>query len=78
MRLNECQIILIDLNFTAKNVSKFFIKIQLTNSNLKIIRGVNPPCLMPIRIKVEGLLFSQLTLDICQDHQEGITCNIAK
>ena len=52
MRLNECQIILIDLNFTAKNVSKFFIKIQLTNSNLKIIRGVNPPCLMPIRVKM--------------------------
>jgi hypothetical protein len=29
----------------------FLIKIQLTKSNPKIIRGVNPPCLMPIRIK---------------------------
>ena len=37
--------------FTSKNVWKFLIKIQLTKSNLKIIRGVNPPCLMPIRVK---------------------------
>ena len=37
--------------FTSKNVWKFLIKIQLTKSNPKIIRGVNPPCLMPIRVK---------------------------
>ena len=27
------------------------IKIQLTKSNPKIIMGVNPHCLMPIRVK---------------------------
>ena len=37
--------------FTSKNVWKFLIKIQLTKSNQKIIRGVNPPCLMPTRVK---------------------------
>jgi hypothetical protein len=31
--------------FTSENVGKF-----LTKSN-PIIRGVNPPCLMPIRVK---------------------------
>ena len=36
--------------FTSKNVWKFLIKIQLTKSNPKIIGGVNPPCLMPIRV----------------------------
>ena len=37
--------------FTSKNVWKFLIKIQLTKSNSKIYKGVNPPCLMPIRVK---------------------------
>ena len=36
--------------FTSKNVWNFFIKIQLTKSNPKIIRGVNSPCLMTIRV----------------------------
>ena len=35
--------------FTSNNVWKFLIKIQLIKSNPKIVRGVNPPCLMPIR-----------------------------
>ena len=38
----------------SKNVWKFLIKIHLTKSNPKIIRGVNPPCLMPIRVKEDG------------------------
>ena len=38
--------------FTSKQVWKFWIKIQLTKSNPKIIREVNPPCLMPIRVKL--------------------------
>ena len=37
--------------FTSKNVWKSMIRIQLTKSNPKILRGVNPPCLMPIRVK---------------------------
>ena len=37
--------------FTSKNVWKFLIKFQLTKSNPKIIMEVNPPCLMPIRVK---------------------------
>jgi hypothetical protein len=37
--------------FTSKNVWKLLIKVQVTKSNPKIIREVNPPCLMPIRIK---------------------------
>jgi hypothetical protein len=37
--------------FTYKKDRKFLIKIQLTKSNPKIIRGVNPPCLMLIRVK---------------------------
>ena len=48
MSLAGCQIISI---FTAKNVWKFLIKIQLTKSNPKIIRELNPPCLMPIKVK---------------------------
>ena len=39
--------------FTSKKV---LIKIQLTKSNPKIIRGVNPPCLMPIKVKDLGHL----------------------
>ena len=52
MGLAGCQIFAIDLNSHLQNVWKFLIKIQLTKSNPKIIRGVNPPCLMPIRVKV--------------------------
>ena len=40
--------------FTSKNIWKFLIKIQLTKSGPKIIRGVYPPCLMPIRVKGPG------------------------
>ena len=36
--------------FTSNNVWKFLIKIQLTKSNPKIIREVNSPCLMLIRV----------------------------
>ena len=36
--------------FTSRNVCKILIKIQLTKSKPKIMRGVCPPCLMPIRV----------------------------
>ena len=45
--------------FTSKNVWKFLIKIQLTKSNPKIIKGINPPCLMPIRIMTNMYLAHQ-------------------
>ena len=45
------QIIPIDLNFHLQKCLEIFIKIQLTKSNPKIIREVNPSCLMPIRVK---------------------------
>ena len=37
--------------FISQKVWKFLIKIQQTKSNPKIMRGVNPPCLMAIRVK---------------------------
>ena len=50
IKLNELQIIPIDLNFHLKKCLEILIKNQLTKSNPKIIRGVNPPCLMPIMV----------------------------
>ena len=44
--------------FTSIVVLKFLIKIQLTKSNAKIKRGINPPCPMPIRVNVDSLALS--------------------
>ena len=52
MSLAGCQIIPIDLNFHLQKCLEIFDKNQLTKSNAKIVREVNPPCLMPIRVKV--------------------------
>ena len=46
--------------FTSKNVWRFLIKIQLTKSNPKFLRGVNPPCLMPIRVNLRRLIGAKI------------------
>ena len=55
MSLAGCQIIPINLNFYLQKCLEIFDKNSADKSNPKIIRGVNPPCLMPIRVK--GSLF---------------------
>ena len=65
MSLAGCQINQLISIFTSKNVWKFLIRIQLTKSHPKIIRGVNPPYLMPIRVKCQhqecGFLYFYLS-----------------
>ena len=57
------------------------IKIQLTKFNPKIIREVNLPCLMPIRVKRDAILGKIMDLPAfcrikCSGHQwyGGSTC----
>ena len=51
MSLAGCQINPIDVNSHLQN-SLEILQIQLTKSNPKITKGVNVPCLVPIRVKL--------------------------
>ena len=51
MSLAGCQIILIDLNFHLQNFLEIFDKNSADKIQLKNQKEVNPPCLMPIRVK---------------------------
>ena len=56
MSLARCQIILIDLNFHLQKCLEIFDENSADNIESKNYQGVNPPCLMPIRVDIEALL----------------------
>ena len=53
MSVARCQIILIDLNFHLQKCLEIFDENSADKIQSKNYKGVNPPYLMPIRVKDE-------------------------
>ena len=54
-----CQIIVIDLNFYLQKCLEIFDKKSADKIQSKNYKEVNPPCLMPIRVKPASIILAR-------------------
>ena len=71
MSLAGCQIIPIDLNFHLQKCLEIFDKNSADKIQFKNYKEVNPPCLMPIRVKDQPAInFTQSNIFIVIHNNE--------